>query len=165
MTRNTQRYNIKRLRIVWMMILLCLFTARTVKSFNRMQFTELNSLLNGIVGFKSVGVFSSLFGSFLPMSSFTLFGLIVSFLVSFALVAFSVSFVASFALGLQAVFCRTVLTKFRNRFNFLAIVASFCFNSFRHGFLQHRKLCLRAGCRLRPAVGLFYYNRKVGIVK
>ena len=87
-----------------------------------------------------------------PTCLFTIFCLRAFFKTLFTLIA-------------VIIFASWTYRKIRDILYLFANKTSFCYDLLRHGFLQHRKLCLRAGRRLRPAVGSFHNTTNRGAVK
>ena len=136
MTKNTQRSNIKlmlRLIAQAMMVFLGLFAAGTTKLRCWEQFTKSNSITNSRAGLVSFGKLNVIFN-------------IATFLHTFPLCCLLVLtnslYVACLAFIMVTIFANFVAIKLRNRLEFLALRASFCYSWFRHDFFLIKKLCL-----------------------
>ena len=77
MTFNTNGYDIKRLRIVRMVIVLCLFSARAFKSAWVWQSARRNGVINNIIGFDFSRVTKSTLCTFASMFCFAFFAMAV----------------------------------------------------------------------------------------
>jgi len=176
MTFNTFGNYIKRLGIIWVVILLCLFVAGALQSFNSWQSTGGNGIINSTYCFDSFGMFRNIFESPPLLSSFIFIALAIASLVvllvififfafvvasycNFAFLAFVVCFNAIFALARKTVLSGAVYIELRKCFDLFAFVAAFCYDWFSHNVLSLQKnVLVRAGCWHIPAVGLFNYT-------
>ena len=133
MAKTTQRYHIKRLGIIGVVVFLRLIATETNQSIRAWQLTGSGSVIDCIMRFLYLWVF-----------------FIVTFLATvyrdFSFCGFRISRIKNsptwVAVVLKAVFFGSIFAKFLSGFNFLAMVASFCYDGLRHDFLLNRKLCL-----------------------
>lgn len=158
------------------------------------QFTSSDSITHSLTGLMAFGMPNLITANITKTSSLAFFSLLIVFLAGLAFfasfvtttnrfaffaleVAFSANFVflcllvlpvevflACFALVLIAIFFATVFTKFREMFGLLALVATFGYDWFRHGFLLFRKLCLEPR-QTQYLCGSFYFNERKKDVK
>lgn len=143
-----------------MMIYFCFFaTFFALLSFYMGEFAKPNSIIDGRSrsgnfwmqlpeSFTSYAIFLFLFWS--SQISLIFFGLFMSVLTFFAITSIS---------------ARTIFSdmKFRQRFDFLAFSAAFCFNIISHNQLLYSWLMVKAINRNIPVRGLLYNNTK-GII-
>lgn len=176
MTLNANRYNIKRFKIVWMMIFFCVFSAIVaLQSIRFGQFTDSNSIHNSFCSFTlskmsntkafiisfaflTLAIAFLIGSTFLAlpitlMRGFAFFGLAMAFLHNFALITFLILRVAYFAFSSKTIFFTTIFIKFRKRFGFLALGTSFRYDWFSHNVLSLQKnVLVRAD---RATIALF----------
>ena len=178
MTRNTNSNYIKPMlrdisQIV--MVLLCLFAARTLQSANSRHFTCFDGVINSAFCFDfSQIIFMPFTLSFvmrlITSFCFNIFWLIF-FLISLAisLTVFSltklslISFSAIFAATLKSIFRSLICIKFRDWFDLLASTAFFRYDFVRHNQFLNSWLCLEPVTRYALVVGSFnsnYYPKK-----
>ena len=112
---------------------------------------SLNFICSCVYSFCSFRFFTSAVSLF---RYFTLLGLSV-------LITFNKS--TLFALTTTSIFGRGTFIKLGSGFNYLASIASFCFNRFRHGFLLVRKLRLEP-LQTQYLCGSAYYINSLGSV-
>ena len=154
MARNTNRCNVKGFGIVRVMIVLSLFTTRTLERIRPRQFAGINGIINkvhcfdfvwdfcvsgfsGIFSFLATKIFST--RSFANNLSFKTLG--VSFFSSLKNLGLRINLFTKFTNTSETVFCSRFFVKLRNGFNFLATTTLLCYSWFRHGF-SPLKSCL-----------------------
>ena len=148
-----------------MMILFSrLKTKITLKCFNFGQFTSAYSVANCRTSLCFFRVVNTIMPRSRTASSFASIRLLIMFLVSFGLILLRVIIIAYFTITAMTGFFRTVFVKFRKWFGFFALGTSFCYDSFRHGFFLHKKLCLEP-LQTQYLCGSFYYNNKHSQIK
>lgn len=134
MTTFTKRYDLKRLCIVWMMILFCLFGA--IIAFQGIcprKSAISNSIMQGIVSFGLFRIKFSMFAIIFTMFHFTFFTLMILFLVITH---------TRFAISSITIFKTFIFVKFRQWFAYLAFVTLFCYDDFRHNRFSKNGYCL-----------------------
>jgi len=104
MTFNAHRNNLKGLRIVWVVILTCLFIALALKGFCWGNFARGNSMTNGITSFDFFRKTVTVSGIPVFPATFTFFGLVVSLSDNLTFFALQVSFISSLAFSALFVF-------------------------------------------------------------
>lgn len=161
-TFNTKTDNFKRLGIVRMVILLCLFATGACQCFNRKQFSCLNSIIHYAtrISFLWEFVVTFVIGSRLrssalvccsvtPVRSSPFFALSVSARsCSIKIAAFlgAISPFSSFpntffALTAVSIFGSWTIMELRNRFNFLASGTLLCYDGLRHILFLYKRVC------------------------
>src|SRR4030042_6253656 len=136
-----QRHNIKRLRVVRMMILLCRFV--TIQTMIKNRWRNLpcpNSIMKNIIGFCSFGIFQTIFGLFITLSMFSFEGMTICSAIYTLMILASLCVLINFhsniytssAPTLQAIGTATVFREFGEWQNRFALGTSFCLNCIRH---------------------------------
>ena len=161
MTFNAQRDNIKRLRVIWVVVFLCLFATGALEGIYGREFTVSDSIAYDVVGLSFFGIVLVVFLTIFIMRCPAPLGLHVSFLNSYSFVAKTILSMANLTVARIACFLRAILVKFRNWFSFLAMVALF-----RYDGLKHDRFSLN-GCVFKPSqtqylCGFSYYQRNLG---
>lgn len=129
MAGYTDRFNIKRLAVIWMVILLCLTGAVCALKLSGRPHTGSNSIVHGIAGFYLFWITMVVLPLICSLVCFVCFSFSATFTVRFLknftfftlIVFFSKNLFTYFTMDVVAVFFGTIFTKFRNRFNFLAM--------------------------------------------
>ncbi len=154
MTRTANRNNIKSVlgQIAFVMIVLCLLTARAFQSVNPRQFADLNGL--GYCGICPILLWmhSSTCIAFFASSVTLVISLVFLCLVAFCGTAFTNIY--------MAVCSRFIFMELRKWFNFLAMSAGFCYNWARHNFLSLQKNVVLEPSQTLYLCGLLYNNTK-----
>lgn len=172
MTFKAERHNVKpMLRGVALvvMVFLCLcWTGTAFQGLNTRQCAIPDSVYHFVMSLGSFwvvgiilstcfsGVFLPFFGLVIALHGVkiyfsTLIGVVVS---HYSIHRASLTFIS------PTKFPAFVFMELRKWFSLLAGIADSCYDLLRHNLLQYSKLLFRAGCRLRPAVGLSYYIGK-----
>ena len=166
MTRYTKRNNIKRLRIVGMMIFLGLIPTYTTMVFGYgRQFARYNSITYLIMGYCSLAVCFTIFafiyfcGNFVIIRFFIFRKIITKFL------AYCVFMCATFTFGLMPIFIFRCFMKLTKWFILLANRASFRYDLVSHFNFLNKLFWLKPVSGHIPASGLFYYRENTVYVK
>jgi hypothetical protein len=140
MTFTTQRDYVQRTRIIWMMIIMCLFLAFWILAYLCRwfwQLTRLNSITNIIAGMNFFFVSGTIF-CLISSYGYSIFGsAFFGFLILCGpMVCTSLTF--------RIITGCTIFPFVKMRYGFflLAITTSFCLNSLRHDLISGIKLCL-----------------------
>ncbi len=170
-TTIAHRYHTKSMFffVAWVMIFLRLLLAKiTRERICWSHFSRFNGIFNTVLGFNFFlvvfAIFSRTFSSiwtFLEFAALFAVRRFAFFCASVFLISYSF---ALFASRMKTVFPRLVLVKCTNWLIFLAFIASFCFNWFRHGFFLIKKLCLEP-LESQSLCGSLYYISLFGGVK
>ena len=175
MTFNTNRKYIKRFRVIWMMIFLCLrWTITAFQGIRSRQFTISYNYMYGT----SCSALFRMSKTITFSSSFAFFILSVTFFSYFALFCFFITKITFTARNLpffclliflsifrptyytyrpMVVFISCTFVKLRNWFELLARTASFGYDCFRHNRFLNKRFCLEP-VAAHTAVGSTYYK-------
>ena len=186
MTNTTQRYHIKRFGIIGVVIIMGLLTAFAFKSIGAWEFATGNSITYRACGPLPFGIIlaivflgsselfclgisclisllvSFVFGDFevslLVIAGFLFVAFSIVALIGFVFIASLISFRTHFTLRIKSILSTLVFIELINFLELLAVPASFCYNSLRHGFFLCKKLCFEP-LEGQPLCGSLYYIR------
>lgn len=132
--------------IAGMMILFCLFAARTLQSIGVRQFAHSYSIIHRILSFCFFGVSFPVILLAISICGFAFIGFLIFLSSCFELLGLSIKLplmiFTNFATTSMSIWSGTILGKFRKCFNFFAIGTGFCLNWFRHLLFLNKSLCL-----------------------
>ena len=186
MTGNTNRNNVKRFRIIGMVILLCLCATRTGQGTDMWHLARSYCIMDSIFCFHAFGVFQLI----LTVRSLTFIAACMPQLGGLALLGFSVLLCISRVLSVLLISqCRcfatrtkfigfhailafskkpinrsSVFVKLRNVFNFLAFRALLCYACLRHVLFLYKRIGLEP-VTAQTATGSLYFTILPGDVK
>ena len=164
MTLTTDSNYIKTMffGITGMMILFCLFAARTLQFIWPDQFTNFDSIINRVYCLVFIWVISFVFLTGFSLGYFAFCALGISSVCGHAVDCFFVfcftNVRAYFAIIIESVFAGFVFLKLRNIFDFFALRTLFCYDCLRHGLFPCKRLLLEPMAGYTPVVGSFYYK-------